>query len=334
MPAGAKVGAGERPVVYCLIPRDLAPKLHEPLRRHFRDVASVDVVVEQRDSERRSAGERRSQAGVPPAHERRRILSATGRRVDERRAVSVAVHAPELPRRVRPFAERLRFFERLEPAAPDLEEHDTARLIARIQAGDRDGFGLIYMRYFDRVYGYLRIAMRDPDEAENLAQQVFLKILEALPSYEHQPGRPFRGWLFTIVRNLAISQLRQQSRVEVTDPSTIGQLRERNNHQGASLSSLEWVSDRDLLMFIERLPLIQRQVLVLRYMLDLSSSEVAVVLDRSPNEIRIHQHRAQRFLRDRLIAIGRTPGRGGLVPWRGRERQALVLRSRRFMLVA
>lgn len=52
---------------------------------------------------------------------------------------------------------------------------------ARIQAGDRELFGTLYMRYLDRVYGYLLVVLNNRDEAEDATQQVFTKALEALP---------------------------------------------------------------------------------------------------------------------------------------------------------
>jgi DNA-directed RNA polymerase specialized sigma24 family protein len=86
-------------------------------------------------------------------------------------------------------------------------------------------------------------------------------------------------------------------------------------------------------MFIERLPLAQRQVLLLRFMLDLSNDEIARVLDRSNDDVRLLQSRALRFLRDRLAAVGRTSTRPGRVPALRRFRQVPVLRSRRYALL-
>jgi DNA-binding CsgD family transcriptional regulator len=64
--------------------------------------------------------------------------------------------------------------------------------------------------------------------------------------------------------------------------------------------SLDWLDDKRLLALIEQLPLAQRQVIVLRYMLELRAVEIATVLDRSPEAIRQLHQRAMRFLRQRL----------------------------------
>jgi hypothetical protein len=91
-----------RRVLYCVVPEDLAEKLHRPLREHFGDDPGVEVVVENRRANRREVEDRRSGAGQPPkAGERRRIRSRSGRRVEERRATQVPLDpadAPELER--------------------------------------------------------------------------------------------------------------------------------------------------------------------------------------------------------------------------------------------
>ena len=224
------------------------------------------------------------------------------------------------------------FFERLEPSSEHAEDLDTARLVTQIQGGDLKAFPQLYSRYFDRIYGYLRVLLKDSHEAEDATQQVFTKMIESLPTYERR-SQPFRAWLFVLARNLAISHMRKHNRSDVLDPT------EMNRHLDTdpvedepNINALRWVTDRDLTVLIERLPISQRQVLALRYMMDLSAKQIAEILDRNENEVRMLQHRAQRFLRDRLVSLGREPKRGGRIRWRGRARQAVVLRERRFAL--
>jgi RNA polymerase sigma-70 factor (ECF subfamily) len=318
--------------VYCLLPRDLAPRLLEPLRRHFGPNAAVTVIAEHRREQRRSAAERRQQA-VAVERDRRRINNAEGRRIAERRAPLVAIEMPELSRRVRAHRDRLAFVERVEPAALATEDADTARLVTRIQAGDADGFGALYARYFDRVFGYLRIILNDPGEAEAATQDVFVKVLEALGRYQRQ-RQPFRAWLFVIVRNHALNQLDRAGRLDLVDPHQLDRHRDRPEPGPAGLGALEWISDSDLTLFIERLPLAQRQVLVLRYMLDLSPAQIASVLEITPNNVAALHHRALVFLRARLVALGRDPREHGRTRMHRWVKQAPVLRSRRFALLS
>jgi RNA polymerase sigma-70 factor (ECF subfamily) len=341
----------EAGLIYCLVPRELAPELHEALRKHFREDPSVEVVVERRMVERRAAADRRgateeaapaparARAGAParernPAADRRRIRNAQGRRVADRRVSVVSVDFPPLPRKARPHADELRFIERVVPTDEQEEDLDTARLVTRIQAGDREGYAELYLRFFDRVYSYARVLIKDRHEAEDLTQQVFVKVLEGLPKYERR-RQPFRAWLFIIVRNTLLTELRKRNRFDVTEPAEIDRQRERMHEpeeNGGGLGALEWITDRELLLFVERLPLPQRQVLLLRFMLDLPASETAQIVGRTPDDVRKLQHRALRFLEERLTAVGRTSRDARRIPWLRRYSQMRVLRERRFAL--
>jgi RNA polymerase sigma-70 factor (ECF subfamily) len=229
------------------------------------------------------------------------------------------------------------FASQQDPEAEVREDEDTARLVTAFQAGDVEAFATIYSRYFDRVYGYLRAILNDRHEAEDATQQVFTQIFEALPRYERR-RQPFRAWLFVAVRNLALYRLRKLNRTQVTDPVEIDRARERGQavSDDEGLNALNWVSDADLLVFVERLPLVQRQVLVLRFLLDMPSQEIAEVLGRSSSDVRMLQSRALRFLRARLAAVGRRPiaDLPERDPSQARTylRQAPVLRARRFTL--
>jgi RNA polymerase sigma-70 factor (ECF subfamily) len=320
-----------RPVVYCLIPRQLAPKLHEVLRAYYQRDPSVRVVIEFRGCERRTGGDRRGAAAGVVDDEQRRIRAVAGRRAGERRATLVPVDGPELPRRARPFADQIVFAERLEPAGQVAEDVDTARLVAQIQAGDRDAFERLYVRYFDRVYSYLRLGLNDPHEAADAAQQVFVRVLDALPRYERRESVPFRAWLFAIARNHMRSELMRRGRIELVDDPAAVVREEEHGEQTAENLALAWITDQDLLLFIERLPLSQRQVLVLRFLLDLSHEQTAAVLGRSVEDVRRLQWRALQFLRARLTAVGRVPRRSRAPMMRAR-RKARVLRTRRFAL--
>jgi RNA polymerase sigma-70 factor (ECF subfamily) len=262
-----------------------------------------------------------------PATDRRGPAARSRRRAADRRAPSVVASPPDLPRKARAYAERLTFIEQIEPAAVDLEEADTERLIVRFQDGDHEAFASLYVRYFDRVYSYLVVVLASPHEAEDGTQEVFAKLWRALPNYEHREN-PFPGWLFTIARNHAINQLRKRVNTDVMDPMDMGRTLDAHQHED-DLSALGWINDSELLLFIERLPVAQREVLVLRYMMDLPYAQIAAILNRSVEDVRSLNSRGVRFLRKRLTAIGRIPSRPR-ARMRRRVLQAPVLRQRRF----
>jgi RNA polymerase sigma-70 factor (ECF subfamily) len=250
--------------------------------------------------------------------------------VGDRRAAAVSVPAFPLPRRARPYAARIVFVERLEPSSQRVEDADTDRLIRRIQAGSRDEFAVLYMRYFDRVYGYLRALLRRGDAADDATQQVFLKVIEGLPRYDPRLGT-FRSWLFTIARNHAMDELKLAGRIE---PLSAEEIERREPLEAVDLRPLDWITDREVHLFIERLPLSQRQVLFLRYVVGLNLGEIATVLGQSHDAVRQHHARAMRFLRARLTALGREPKGGDSVGAKLLGSRMQILRARRFALIA
>jgi RNA polymerase sigma-70 factor (ECF subfamily) len=222
--------------------------------------------------------------------------------------------------------------ETLQPANQQLEDVDTGRLVTRIQSGDREAFALLYLRYFDRVYSYFKVALRDPDAAEELTQHVFVKVLDALPRYERRGGKLFRAWLFTIVRNETVREVRRRGRSLLTDPSALDRQREEAAPIDTEPPVPDWLSDRELVMFFERLPLAYRQVLMLRYMLNFSYGEIAAILDRSQVDVRSLHSRGLRFLRVRLGELAQdVPGQRRHAV-RARVRWARVASSRRWAL--
>jgi RNA polymerase sigma-70 factor, ECF subfamily len=306
------------------------------MRRHCLE-HDVEVILERRRRDRRADAERRGAAWPAEQQdvvddERRRVRNAGGLRVGERRATLIPVAAPgTLPRRAAAYADRLVFVERLDLGEELLEDLDTARIVTRWQAGDRAVFADIYKRYFDRVYSYLRVALNDSHEAEDATQQVFIQMMEALARYELR-STPVRGWLFRIVRNHAISHARRSGRMRLEEPSALDQRRESRD-DGARSDALEWMTDTDMVVLVERLPLAQRQVLLLRYMLDLSFQEIAEILYRSPEAVRQLHQRALDSLRGRLDALGRGSNAPSLrVPMRGAWQPTLAARRGRFVM--
>jgi RNA polymerase sigma-70 factor (ECF subfamily) len=291
---------------YCVVPEDLAGKLFGVLSEFFADDPTIEVIVE-----RRQAGK-------------------NGWRGVERRAEAVDVAPPELPRKVRRHAERLKFFGSRE-SVKRANGAETDRLIVRYQGGDQSALVELYQGYFDPVYAYCRFALRDPQEAEDLAQQVFIKVLQALPGYQVRPGQPFSAWLITITRNTVLDWHRRQGRLQLESPERIEGRREHSSPEQAR-SLLTWIKDADLDFFIERLPQAQRDVVVLRYLFGFENAEIARIIDRSERAVWDLHSRALTGLEQRLSAVGSKRRRSHRTPTLIRIKRAPVLSARRFVL--
>ena len=91
-------------------------------------------------------------------------------------------------------------------APPD----DDVLAIERVLAGDREAFGILVARHGRRVHDLARRMLRDPSEAEDVAQQAFLNAYRALSRFD--PRRPFRHWLLRITSNLCRNRLSERRR--------------------------------------------------------------------------------------------------------------------------
>jgi RNA polymerase sigma-70 factor (ECF subfamily) len=81
------------------------------------------------------------------------------------------------------------------------------QLILRAREGDEAAFAALYDAFAPRLYRFFCYRVPGPELAEDLTQQVFVKMIEQLPNYRHQ-GAPFAAWVFRIARNIWIDQHR------------------------------------------------------------------------------------------------------------------------------
>jgi RNA polymerase sigma-70 factor (ECF subfamily) len=180
------------------------------------------------------------------------------------------------------------------------QQDDAALLVAvrAVQLGDGARFEEIYRVCFARVYAVTRSLLRDSHEAEDAVQETFLSALRALPRYRPQPGVPFTAWLLRIARNAALMRIRSSKNVVAIDPGALAARVERAGPDKLA----EALSDGRLAAALAAIPPRQRQVLTLRFVLDLDGAETAIVMDTSPAAVRQLQRRALTALRQHLGA--------------------------------
>ena len=164
---------------------------------------------------------------------------------------------------------------------------------------DRAAFAVLYRRYLDRVYGYAFYQLGDHHDAEDATERIFLAALRALPEFRDQ-GSTFRAWLFRIAHNTIANAHRSRTRRR-TEPLPDDYERIAPNADPAGQVAL---ADelREIRRAVGGMPEDRRQVILLRFVDDLSTAEIAQVLDRSPGAVRVLLHRALRDLAGRLGA--------------------------------
>lgn len=168
--------------------------------------------------------------------------------------------------------------------------------IARTKAGDRDALRFLYVHYSDNVYGYICSIVRDEQEAEDLTQHVFMKLITVIVQYKDH-GIPFSGWLLRLARNVALDHLRRRR------PTPTEEVFGADEHVDDAAQDRA----RDLLVALASLPDKQRDVVVMRHVVGLSPPEIAEQMGRTESSIHGLHHRGRQALQEELRLLGSSP---------------------------
>jgi RNA polymerase sigma-70 factor (ECF subfamily) len=181
-----------------------------------------------------------------------------------------------------------------------------AALMLRVQRGDRAAFTELVEKHRQTVMNFVARTLRDPVEAEDIAQASFIQVFKCAQRYE--PSARFTTWLFTIARNLCLNELRRRARhpaesLDVTHPEHEDQPRRQFVDCRAAPPSDDLLHD-ELLAMIEdalaALPETQRTALLLCREEELSYEEIAAVLGCSVSATKSIIHRGRETLRSVL----------------------------------
>jgi RNA polymerase sigma-70 factor (ECF subfamily) len=174
-------------------------------------------------------------------------------------------------------------------------------IIRLVAAGrEREAFELLVPAYRRRVFGLAYGILRDRAAAEDLAQEVFVKLWQALPRYD---GRAkLSTWIYAITRNAAVSALR--SRRRGLSMSEAGVLAEVESATAVPDSEPDAAALR---RHVDALPENQRQAVTLYYLDERPVEEVAEMLGLPVNTVKTHLHRARASLAAALGAAAKEP---------------------------
>ncbi|HSK93377.1 MAG TPA: sigma-70 family RNA polymerase sigma factor [Candidatus Angelobacter sp.] len=160
--------------------------------------------------------------------------------------------------------------------------------------GDTEALGRLYDALIDPIYRYVAVRIRRREDAEDVTQLVFERMVGALPRYRHN-GKPFAAWAFRIARNAVIDH---QRRLRPVEP--LGAIAEPMDRLQLEDHALHDEEIRELRAAIRRLTPDQQEALALRYAAGLSAEEAARVMGRQAGTIRGLTFRAIESLRRHL----------------------------------
>jgi len=165
--------------------------------------------------------------------------------------------------------------------------------IKQSKKGNKESFGLLYDHYLPKIFRFILFKVTNRAEAEDLVHEVFLSAWQNIHRYRYE-GYPFSSWLYQIARNSVIDYYRTSKKnlnIENIDEEII----KINAHYPEKLDAA--LEIEKLKQVIKLLKPDYQDVIIMRFVEDLSCQEIAITLNKSEGAIRLVQHRALKELK-------------------------------------
>lgn len=174
-----------------------------------------------------------------------------------------------------------------------MDNKSTIELVAKMQQGDQASFSALYDIFADRIYKYIRIKVGSTEEAEDILQEVFVKVWQSCRSLKLD-GLNFSAWVYRIAGNTINDYYRKSYRRPQTvslDPEIdiVGS----DNATNAAKQSFD---EKEIQASLKQLSKEYKQVIELRFFQDFSIEETASIMGKSKVGVRVLQYRALKKL--------------------------------------
>jgi len=179
---------------------------------------------------------------------------------------------------------------------PD-DELNEEQVLGRASTGDRDAFGVLYERYVERIYNYVYYRTGNLHDAEDLTARVFQRAMNHIHTYTDR-GVPFSAWLYRIAHNLVANWHRDRGRRQEIPINDLPVLPSRGDHPERNLVRSQ--EEEALLRLIRRLPAERQNLLILKFVENMSNAEIGRTMGRSEGAVKSLYHRTLLALRDQL----------------------------------
>jgi RNA polymerase sigma-70 factor (ECF subfamily) len=185
-------------------------------------------------------------------------------------------------------------------------------LMAHYQQGDVDAFAELVSRHEKRLWNFVRRFVADSATAEDLLQEVFLRVVRS--AAEWHPSAKFSTWLLTIARNLCTDQARRGAlrKADSLDQTPGARADDSGSHRIDKVASPEGNAERAAMnreialrvdQAVEELPVEQREVFLMREVMDMSFAEIATATGASEPTVKSRMRYALERLRSALVEL-------------------------------
>lgn len=174
------------------------------------------------------------------------------------------------------------------------------QLVQRAQTGDKEAVSALYEAYAQPVFQYVFYRVESRAAAEDITAEVFLRMVRGLPGYQDL-GLPFGAWLFRIAATRVADYYRENKKINFTLISD-----DYRSDDTDPFDRLDRQEERARLQeALQQLSEDHQNVLILRFMKNLSHAEVALIMNKSEANVRSMQHRALKALGEQLGSTGK-----------------------------
>ncbi len=187
------------------------------------------------------------------------------------------------------------------------------KALVKLAAEDKDAFGELYERYLPKIYNYIFYRTGNTQDAEDLTAKVFFRAMSHIGNYVDK-GVPFQAWLYRIAHNLVANWHRDQGRRKIIalDDYVAHSLKS----DAPDRLSEELEEQRQLIEAVRRLPEDRQQLLLLKFIEQMSNAEIGEIMGRTEGAIKSLYHRTLLALREELQL---QEGRGANQRLRGKK---------------
>lgn len=179
--------------------------------------------------------------------------------------------------------------------ADDVDLGRDRDLVARFQNGDPDAFDDLYRCYFNRLRRYCQRQTNDRHEAEEVAQEAFVKALRSMDSLQGE--RRFYPWMTVIAKRIVIDRHRKMARVDLTEEPDLGSVEPDHDHLFAEVDA------EQVRAALDNVGPRHREVLLMRETESMSYAAIAGHLDVPVTTVEALLHRARKALRREYAAV-------------------------------